>query len=130
MSNLVGLRLVGVRPKPPGILPDLSIEPRYAQDRRLVAILRNDMMDKGFFIGADRKGGKERVFSKEGELEVGTNEGLQYALNFGQIFTGTEFEIETGLSKDGAKDKAAAKKKDKEQGDAKGRRQDRYGRRS
>ncbi|HEV8001545.1 MAG TPA: hypothetical protein VGP63_16785, partial [Planctomycetaceae bacterium] len=118
VSNLVGLRLVGVRPKPPGILPDLSIEPRYAREGRLVEILRHDMMDKGFFIGADRKGGKERVFSKEGELEVGTNEGLQYALNFGQIFTGTEFEIETGLSKDGAKDRAAAKEGDKAKGDA------------
>src|SRR5580704_3976894 len=113
VSNLVGLRLVGVRPKPPGILPDLSIEPRYAREGRLVEILRHDMMDKGFFIGADRKGGKERVFSKEGELEVGTNEGLQYALNFGQIFTGTEFEIETGLSKDAAKDKGATKDGDK-----------------
>jgi Domain of unknown function (DUF4340) len=113
VSSLDALRLVGVRPKPPGILPDLSIEPRYAHDGRLVGLLRSDMADKGFFIGSERKGGKERVFSKEGELEVGTNEGLRYALNFGQIFTGTEFEIETGLSKDASKDKGAAKDKDK-----------------
>ena len=125
VNNLDNLRLVGVRPKPPGVLPDLSIDPRYAQSRNLVDVLRADMQEKGYFVGSDRKGGKPRVFSKEGELEAGTSEGLLYALNFGQIFTGTEFEIETGLSKDkekGTKDadkskadaKAAGGKKDKD----------------
>jgi hypothetical protein len=113
VSNLDGLRLVGVRPKPPGIEPDLSIDPRYARDPQLVRVLRNDMANKGYFVGSDRRGGKERVFSKEGQIEAGTNEGLRYALNFGQIFTGTEFEVETGLSKDAAKDKGAAKDGDK-----------------
>ncbi|HEV8071721.1 MAG TPA: DUF4340 domain-containing protein [Planctomycetaceae bacterium] len=113
VSNLDGLRLVGVRPKPPGVEPDLSIDPRYARDRQLVAVLRNDMAAKGYFVGSDRRGGKERVFSKEGQIEAGTNEGLRYALNFGQIFTGTEFEVETGLSKDAAKDKGATKDGDK-----------------
>jgi hypothetical protein len=109
VSGLDNLRLVGVRPKPPGIQPDLSIEPKYAQSRQAVAALRNDMADRGFYIASDRRGGKPRLVSKEGELEAGTGEGLRYALNFGQIFTGTEFEVETGFSKDGSKDKAAPK---------------------
>lgn len=113
VSNLDGLRLVGVRPKPAGIQPDLSIDPRFARDRQLVALLRSDMANKGFFIGSNRAGGAERVFSKEGELEAGTNEGLRYALHFGQIFTGTEFEIETGLSKDAKKEKGDSKEGDK-----------------
>jgi hypothetical protein len=113
VSNLDGLRLVGVRPKPPGIEPDLSIDPRYARSQQLVSVLRNDMAEKGYFVGSDRRGGKERIFSKEGEIEAGTNEGLRYALHFGQIFTGTEFEVETGLSKDASKDKGAAKEGDK-----------------
>jgi hypothetical protein len=111
VSGLDNLRLVGVRPKPPGVLPDLSIEPKYAQNREFVFALRNDMAARGFYIAAER-GGKPRVVSKEGQLEAGTNEGLRYALNFGQIFSGTEFEVETGLSKDAAKDKGAAKDKD------------------
>ncbi len=123
VNNLDNLRLVGVRPKPPGVLPDLSIDPRYAQSRNLVDILRADMQEKGYFVGSDRKGGKPRVFSKEGELEAGTSEGLLYALNFGQIFTGTEFEIETGLSKDskekGAKDADKSKATDAKTADAK-----------
>jgi Domain of unknown function (DUF4340) len=121
VNNLDNLRLVGVRPKPPGVLPDLSIDPRYTQSRQLVNALQIDMQDKGYFVASDRKGGKPRVFSKEGELEAGTSEGLLYALNFGQIFTGTEFEIETGLSKD-SKEKGTekgAKDADKSKADAK-----------
>jgi hypothetical protein len=67
------------------------------------------MADRGFYIASDRRGGKPRVVSKEGELAAGTSEGLRYALNFGQIFTGSEFEVETGFTKDGSKDKATAK---------------------
>jgi hypothetical protein len=121
VNNLDNLRLVGVRPKPPGVLPDLSIDPRYAQSRQLVGALQADMQEKGYFVGSDRKGGKPRVFSKEGELEAGTSEGLRYELNFGQIFTGTEFEIETGLSKD-SKEKGTekgAKDADKSKADGK-----------
>ena len=109
VSGLDNLRLVGVRPKPPGIQPDLSIEPKYAQSRQAVIALRNDMADRGFYIASDRRGGKPRVVSKEGELAAGTSEGLRYALNFGQIFTGSEFEVETGFSKDGSKDKTTTK---------------------
>jgi hypothetical protein len=114
VNNLDNLKLAGVRPKPPGILPDLSIEPRYAQEPRLVEALQLDMQQRGFFIGGDRKDKTRKVYGKEGELEAGTSEGLRYALKFGQIFTGTEFEIETGLSKDkdkNAKDKDADKTK-------------------
>jgi hypothetical protein len=109
VSGLDNLRLVGVRPKPPGIQPDLSIEPKYARSRDAVIALRSEMADRGFYVVADRPGGKPRVVSKEGQLEAGTNEGLRYALNFGQIFTGNELEIETGFSKDASKDKTAAK---------------------
>ncbi len=125
VNNLDNLRLVGVRPKPPGVLPDLSLDPRFAQSGNMVRLLQTDMADKGYFIGTDRKGGKQRVYSKEGELEAGTSEGLRYELNFGQIFTGTEFEIETGLSKDakdkdkGAKDADKSKSADARNGEAK-----------
>ena len=36
VSNLDGLRLVGVRPKPQGVNPDLSIDKRVADSRELV----------------------------------------------------------------------------------------------
>jgi hypothetical protein len=112
VTNLDGLRLVGVRPKPQGVNPDLSIDKRIADSRELVFALRSDMANRGFYIASDRRGGATRLVSKEGEFEAGTNEGLRYALHFGQIFTGTEFDIETGLSKDG-KSKDGKKETDK-----------------
>jgi hypothetical protein len=111
VNSLDNLRLVGVRPKPQGVHADLTLDPRIAQSRELVAALRNDMLNRGFILARERAGGKTHLYSKEGELEAGTKEGVQYSLHFGQIFTGTEFEIETGLSKD--KDKEKAKESDK-----------------
>ncbi|HUE13968.1 MAG TPA: DUF4340 domain-containing protein, partial [Planctomycetaceae bacterium] len=118
VSNLDGLRLVGVRPKPQGVNPDLSIDKRIADSRELVFALRSDMANRGFYIASDPHGGKTRLVSKEGEFEAGTSDGIRYALHFGQIFTGTEFDIETGLSKAGDKSKDAKKDADKKTGPA------------
>jgi hypothetical protein len=100
-----------VRPKPPGINPDLSIDKKYADSREMEVALQADMANHGFYLARDRNGLK--VVSKEGEFGAGTNEGLRYALRFGQIFHGTEFDIETGLSKSGDKSKDAKKDGDK-----------------
>ena len=112
VNNLDGLRLVGVRPKPPGVNADLSINKKLVDSRELEFALRANMADHGFYLAGDRKGNM-KVVSKEGEFDAGTNEGLRYTLRFGQIFTGTEFDIETGLSKPGDKAKDAKKDGDK-----------------
>jgi hypothetical protein len=104
--------LVGVRPKPPGVNPDLSINKKLVDSRQLEMALQVDMANHGFYLAGDRKGNM-KVVSKEGEFDAGTNEGLRYTLRFGQLFTGTEFDIETGLSKAGDKDKDAKKEGDK-----------------
>jgi hypothetical protein len=109
VNNVDGLRLVGVRPKPQGVNPDLSIDKQLADSREAVFALRSDMASRGFYIAADPHGGKTRLVSKEGEFEAGTSEGIRYALHFGQIFTGTEFDIETGLTKAGDKSKDVKK---------------------
>ena len=103
-----------MRPKPPGINPDLSIDKKYADSREMEVALQADMASHGFYLARDRNGLK--VVSKEGEFGAGTNEGLRYTLRFGQIFTGTEFDIETGLSKSGDKSKDAKKDGDKKAG--------------
>ncbi len=121
VNNLDGLRLVGVRPKPPGVNPDLSIDKRIADSRELVFALRSDMANRGFYIASDPHGGKTRLVSKEGEFEAGTSDGIRYALHFGQIFTGTEFDIETGLSKAADKSKDAKKDADKKTGSVDGK---------
>jgi hypothetical protein len=112
VNNLDSLRLVGVRPKPPGVNADLSINKKLVDSREIEMALRADMANHGFYLAGDRKGNM-KVVSKEGEFDAGTNEGLRYTLRFGQIFTGTEFDIETGLSKPGDKAKDAKKEGDK-----------------
>ncbi len=116
VNNLDNLRLVGVRRNRREYCP--ICRSTRATPRAVIwsGCCKPTCKNKGYFVGSDRKGGKPRVFSKEGELEAGTSEGLLYALNFGQIFTGTEFEIETGLSKDKEK---GAKDADKSKADAK-----------
>ncbi len=108
-NNIDGMRLIGVRPKPQGINPDLSIDKKIVDSRELAAVLLGDMASRGFYIASDSRGGNKKLVSKEGEFEAGTSEGVRYALHFGQIFTGTEFDIETGLSKSADKAKNAKK---------------------
>lgn len=121
VNNLDGLRLVGVRPKPQGVNPDLSIDKRISDARPLVMALESDMAKKGFYLAAATRGGQTKLVSKEGEFEAGTTEGIRYELHFGQIFTGTEFDIETGLSKAGdkSKDSKSAANKKTASGDSK-----------
>ena len=109
VNNLDGLRLVGVRPKPQGVNPDLSIDKRIADSPELAALFQNDMASRGFHLAVDRRSGKTKLLSNEGEFEAGTSEGVRYMLHFGQIFTGTEFDIETGLAKSADKSKDAKK---------------------
>lgn len=104
VNHLDDLRIVGVRPKPPGIRPDLSLDPKIGRDPLVRNALQADLQSKGFLVGEDQKGNLH-LFSNEGEMTAGTNEGVRYALHFGEIFTGSEFEVEVGFA-DSKDDKA------------------------
>ena len=144
MVNALGdLKIVGVRPKPqhegkPLLSADLKFEPpkELAQNpmilRAVLESLQIDMQGKGFFIGPDLEDKeKQRVYSREGDIQAGTEKGIVYNLHFGNLFTGSEEEIEIGKSndeKDGTEkksdedaksDKPEADKKDGDEKDAK-----------
>ena len=89
-TNVAGLKIVGVRPKPKGLDGNLQINPAVKQ------ILEMQMQAQGYFIGGDRDG-KERLYSNEGELIAGASNGVQYTLYFGEIARGTQRDIEIGL---------------------------------
>jgi len=97
LTALDDLAIVGVRPKPEGISADL----RTAKSMSLNTLDMIDLQERGFFI-VPQQG---RIFSNEGELLVGTDEGVLYALRFGEEFSGTDVDIEVG-SKKKAEDKA------------------------
>ena len=122
------LKLVGVRPKPkhgenPLLTADLRFDPPepIARNSQLKALvleqLKDDLASRGFFLGPDRNDPKKTsIYSREGELVASTNKGVVYHLHFGNVFSGTEEEIEIGKSKgkDEESQKEGDSKKDKE----------------
>lgn len=82
LSDIAGMRLVGVRP----------FDPRWLQPR-------------GFFI--DPKRGK--IFGNEGSLEVYTKQGILYALYFGEISLGDEADQSAEAAMDKIEEKQEKK---------------------
>jgi len=126
VRRLDDLRIEGVRPKPRGLKADLSIDPKFVQNQGDFDALRLDMRSKGFLLvpGEDQQ---IQLISHEGKVIAGTNEGVVYVLNFGDVFTGSPFEIEFGGTgkkqadgKSGTK-KSAGKKDKKGKDKKKGR---------
>ena len=123
-SSLGDMKIVGVRPKTPGIAALIKGDAKAR--RTSIDIL--DMQEKGFF--SDPQGG---IVSNEGDFLAGTSEGITYVLRFGKLVSGEDVDIEIGDSKklseeeaekalearkakgeDGAKDEKPADEKAKE----------------
>lgn len=113
VSTLDDLKLVGVRPKPKGLNADLTIDKEFVQNQLELQVLLGDMRSRGFEVGPSREDQTQpRLYSRQGELNVATNEGVVYTLRFGEIFSGDGSEVESGIEAD--KKKADAAKEDKE----------------
>lgn len=111
VDGLVGaldeLKLVGVRPKPKGLRADLTLDRKFIQNELDLQVLVGDLRARGFEIGPDRDDPEQpRLYSRQGESNAATNDGVVYVLRFGEIFTGDEAEVEIGGAA-GAKDKNA-----------------------
>jgi hypothetical protein len=72
------LRIVDVRRKPAGLSAELKTKEGMTLDRDAMLSLQS----KGFFITRDGE-----LVSNEGEMVVGTKEGIEYGLRFGEIAT-------------------------------------------
>jgi len=77
-AALDGLKIVDVRPKPPGLSADLR---RETVELSLETAL--SLRQKGYFITPNG-----HVYSSEGDLTVETNNGLVYSLRFGEVAAG------------------------------------------
>lgn len=126
VSALDDLKIVGVRPKPFKLQRDLRLESGIKIDQATAM----DMGMKGFFFASTPDGGQQLV-SKEGDVIASTNEGVEYLLHFGEVFSGTEEEIEFGFAKGDEseegekKDGDTEKKNDEKPGDT-GKKKSRY----
>lgn len=83
---LADLEIVGVRRKPESLISYF----RGEGDARLTGSDVRQMAQAGFFIfeGA--------LMANEGEIQAGTGEGVRYRLQFGEVFTGSDVQIEVG----------------------------------
>jgi hypothetical protein len=100
INALADLQIVGVRPKPQGLTAELKLDRSALKSQRDVDRLQADLLSRGFLLQPGEDGNEEnlRLISREGELYAATDEGLVYRLHFGRAFTGTEEELEIGIS--------------------------------
>ncbi len=108
VSALDDLKIVGIRPKPIKLQRDLRLDSGIKLDQATAM----DLGMKGFFFASTPDGGQQLV-SKEGDVIASTNEGIEYLLHFGEVFSGSEEEIEFGFAK-GDEPKEAEKKEGEE----------------
>ena len=103
VTLLDDLEIVGIRPKPEGLTADLAVEvPAQAQKnpaliQAIVRSLQADLRSLGFQVGYDSNE-QPRIYSMEGEVVASTSQGVKYYLHFGDLFTGSQEEIEFGSS--------------------------------
>ena len=98
VNALVDLKLTGVRPKPPGLNADLTIDRKIVKQKAQLTLLANEMSSKGFVPGPGKTEDEpDRLYSKLGEVRLASNKGLAYTLRFGEVFNGSEAEIESGV---------------------------------
>ncbi|MEX0727394.1 MAG: hypothetical protein WD065_14055 [Planctomycetaceae bacterium] len=126
VSLLDDLKIVGVRPKPPGLSNNLKL----SKDLKLDPLSAMDLRSKGFLVARDQDGNQVFV-ADEGEMLASTNQGAVYHLYFGEVSTGTDLEIEIGKSPekeaaDAGKEKADADDDAEKKDDEKQQGQNRY----
>jgi len=86
-AALDGLKIVDVRPKPPGLAAGLRHE-----ELQLTLETALSLQKAGYFFTP-----QGRVYSSEGDMTVETNNGLMYSLRFGELAAG---ETKSGAPSD------------------------------
>lgn len=95
VSALVDTKIIGVRPKPEGLTPSLTVTRQAAQNPLMIANIRDDLASRGYFL-VPRGENDLGVVAQEGSFYATTDEGVVYELHFGNVFTGDLREIEFG----------------------------------
>ncbi len=98
LEALAGLRITGVRPKPPGLAAGL----RADAGLELGVEEQLSLQDRGFFVSADG-----RLLSNEGEIRVGAADGVVATLRFGEVLEGDGLAVSAGDDPAGPGDDAA-----------------------
>ncbi len=104
VSTVASLSIAGVRPKQQGLTPDLKLDRQALRSQGDVDRLQTDLLARGFLLQPGEDGNQEnlRLIAREGEMNVATSDGLVYRLHFGRAFTGSQEELEIGLTSTGS----------------------------
>jgi hypothetical protein len=109
LSTALGdLKIVGVRPKPPGLTQELK-----ASTEKGISLTRDmarSLAGRGFYLVQDG------LLSNQGDVIVTTDEGIVYVLRFGEVTFASGEALSAG-AEDSAASKADAKGKDKDKKD-------------
>lgn len=100
LGSFDDLKIVGVRRKPEGLSASLAAD----ESMKLTNSTRLDLQNRGFFYHP-----KKGIVSNEGDMIVTTFDGVTYVLRFGEVFTGSDVEIEAGGSSETAQSTEAKK---------------------
>ena len=111
-TALADLKILGVREKPEGLSADLKSDKGIALDQ----VAMRDLQTKGFYFQPDGQ-----LVCDQGEMIPITDAGVAYTLRFGEVFLGSELEMETGIEADKRKQDEKEGKKAEEKGSTKNR---------
>jgi len=89
------LKIIGVRPKPAGLNPDLTLDPKTIDNQLSLQLLAQSLAGKGLLLLQNRDG-EFQLVAKEGQVIATAENGVAYDLYFGEQFTGSQFELEFG----------------------------------
>lgn len=103
LGSFDDLKIIGVRRKPEGLSASLSGDDAI----KLTTSSLQDLQSRGYFYHP-----KKGLVSNEGDILVSTFEGVSYVLRFGEVFTGTDIDVEVGSSKETEKKPAEEPKKE------------------
>lgn len=106
-TALDDLKIVDVRHKPAGLSKDLRAGAELMADRAT----RIALQQRGFYLVPTQEG--PELFSNEGEIRCGLNDGVEYVLRFGEIAgRSSEDEDESEQGEKAAEDQDATAKND------------------
>jgi hypothetical protein len=97
-NALADLKIVGVRPKPPGLTAELKAAAADGQGLALSRASQLSLQAAGFYVLKDG-----RLLSNQGDIYVRTDEGIIYVLRFGEVTLARGEALTAGTPDDAAK---------------------------
>jgi len=100
LTALDELTIVGVRPKPAGLSASLK---KAEGEQTISRADLHSLQAKGFYLTRDGQ-----LMSNEGELQVHTEDGVNYTLRFGEVVYGSGLAVTAGVEEEGKQPKSGA----------------------